>query len=104
MGPFGLEPGCIDTLVLGCTHYPFATELLRAHVTESVAFMEGGAPVARQTRRLLEARAWLAVARHAGDASAPAVVFGTTGDTTKMQVSIARWLQWDADVQPLTIE
>ncbi len=103
MGPFGLKSGCMDTLVLGCTHYPFATKLLRAHVTESVVFLEGGAPVARQTRRLLDARAWLAVERSAGDVSAPAVVFGTTGDPVKMQTAIARWLQWDADVQSLTI-
>ena len=32
MGLFGTKPGQIDTLVLGCTHYPFVSEHLQALV------------------------------------------------------------------------
>ncbi|MFZ1605880.1 MAG: glutamate racemase [Rhodoferax sp.] len=99
-GPFGIEQNCVDTLVLGCTHYPFAADILRAQVGESVIFLEGGAPVARQTRRLLAARSWLATEH----TLAPAVVFGTTGDPSKMQAAIARWLHEDCEVQSLNIE
>ena len=91
MGQFGLNPGEMDTLVLGCTHYPFAIDVLLASVGEAVVFLEGGAPVARQTRRLLQARAWLAPE---GTQLAPATstVFGTTGNAGQLQSAIARWL------------
>jgi glutamate racemase len=45
----------IDTLVLGCTHYPFASAQLQALAGPQVKLIESGAPVARQTRRVLEA-------------------------------------------------
>ncbi len=54
MGSYGTLPSQIDTLVLGCTHYPFASDLLAAQVGPQVRLIETGAPVARQTRRLLE--------------------------------------------------
>mgnify|MGYP003411322147 FL=1 len=45
-----------DTLVLGCTHFPFLQPLLRELVGEEVAIIETGAAVARQlVRRLAEA-------------------------------------------------
>ena len=44
----------IDTLVLGCTHYPFAADILRPLVGPGVRLIEPGEPVARQTARLLE--------------------------------------------------
>jgi len=44
-----------DTLVLGCTHYPFLTPLLRELAGPSVEIVESGAAVARQlARRLAE--------------------------------------------------
>ncbi|MFZ3220982.1 MAG: glutamate racemase, partial [Rhodoferax sp.] len=62
MGLFGTENSAMDTLVLGCTHYPFVADVLRTLVGDQVAFLEGGAPVARQTRRRLAERGWLAAA------------------------------------------
>ena len=56
MGPWGKAAGQIDTLVLGCTHYPFAQSHLQTLVGADVALLESGAPVARQTRRVLDAR------------------------------------------------
>ncbi|VTU27397.1 glutamate racemase [Variovorax sp. PBL-E5] len=54
-GRFGTEPGQIDTLVLGCTHYPFIADALRRCTGDTVRFIDTGAPVAQQTRRLLAA-------------------------------------------------
>ncbi len=102
MGQFGLERGEMDTLVLGCTHYPFASDALHACVGQAVVFLEGGAPVARQTRRLLEARSWLAP-QGAQVAPAASTVFGTTGNAGQLQSAIARWLQLDIHVQTLSI-
>mgnify|MGYP002712388825 CR=1 FL=1 len=48
-----LAAGC-DTLILGCTHYPFLRPLLRQLVPADVALIDTGAAVARQLQRLLE--------------------------------------------------
>lgn len=61
LGPFGLDAGQIDTLVLGCTHYPFAADELRQHTGAAIRFIDTGAPVAQQTRRLLAAARQLAL-------------------------------------------
>ncbi len=53
LGPLGHAPGDIDTLVLGCTHYPFASKILNENGAQGLVLLESGAPVARQTRRLL---------------------------------------------------
>ncbi len=42
-----------DTLVLGCTHYPFLVPLLRGLLSPSVQIIESGAAVARQLSRRL---------------------------------------------------
>jgi glutamate racemase len=42
-----------DTLVLGCTHYPFLTPLLRELAGPQVEIIESGAAVARQLMRRL---------------------------------------------------
>lgn len=101
MGSFGLEPGQMDTLVLGCTHYPFVESVLRQHIGPDVRLLEGGAPVARQTRRLLEAAGLLAT--DTARTNAPTLFF-STGDTNALAQAAARWLDWDAKVQPLVAE
>lgn len=45
----------IDTVVLGCTHYPFVIPLIQRIVGENVRVIDPAPAVARQTGRLLEA-------------------------------------------------
>ena len=95
MGRFGLKPGQIDTLVLGCTHYPFANEYLRALLGPAIQFIDTGEPVARHTRQLL-------MARHIPlqIADAPAVSCKPTGHLTlvssgapaALKAAAQRWL------------
>lgn len=73
-----LEAGC-DTLILGCTHYPFLKPLLRELVPESVSLIDTGEAVARQLGRLLDVREL----RAAGPA-APAR-FYTSGDAEALR-------------------
>lgn len=54
-----LAEGC-DTLILGCTHYPFLKPLLRSLVPDTVSLIDTGAAVARQLQRLLRERELLA--------------------------------------------
>ena len=55
-----LAAGC-DTLILGCTHYPFLKPLLAEMVPPAVAIIDTGAAVARQLQRLLGERDLLAL-------------------------------------------
>lgn len=54
-----LERGC-DTIILGCTHYPFLRPLLEQLVPASVTLVDTGAAVARQLARLLTSHGLLA--------------------------------------------
>lgn len=87
LGSFGSEEGQIDTLVLGCTHYPFAQHYLEAHAGENVKMIETGEPVARQTRRLLEAAGLL---KGEGEGS---VTLLTTGSQQALEAAARRWLE-----------
>ena len=51
MGAFGIQKGQMDTLVLGCTHYPFAEQHLRKLLGPDVQLVATGEAIARQTRR-----------------------------------------------------
>jgi glutamate racemase len=53
IGQFGYENQCVDTLVLGCTHYTLEADLLRQILGVQVALLEPGDGVARQLERLL---------------------------------------------------
>jgi glutamate racemase len=86
MGLFGLNPGEIDTLVLGCTHYVFAQAHLAELVGPQVRILSTGEPVARRTRQLLEAAGTLAV-------TGPGLVqLVTTGEPAVLQAAAQRWL------------
>ncbi len=54
----------IDTIVLGCTHYPFVIPHIEAICGEDVRVIDPAPAVARQTHRLLEQRGWLAAAEN----------------------------------------
>ena len=88
LGTFGLEVGQIDTLVLGCTHYPFVTDELRRHTGEAVRFIDTGTPVAQQARRLLAAAGQLAppAGTHPVDLLASAA-------PEALDAAAARWLR-----------
>jgi glutamate racemase len=79
MGSFGNQTGEIDTLVLGCTHYPFALPLLAKLVGEHVAILDTGLPVARHTQQVLAERGLLA------DSRVGSVKLLATGDAQSLQ-------------------
>ena len=94
MGRCGNAAGEIDTVVLGCTHYPFATDTLRTLLGNAVQLIDSGAPVARQTRRVLPAPA---LGGH------PLPRFGTTGQPEQLRAAVERWLQPGMAVECLHI-
>jgi len=48
----------IDTVVLGCTHYPFVIPLIQRICGDSVRVIDPAPAVAKQAERLLEAEGW----------------------------------------------
>jgi glutamate racemase len=86
-GQFGSANGQIDTLVLGCTHYPFISDLLRVHTGPHVHVIDTGEPVARQTRRLLEAAGTLNTSAETGN-----LQLFTTGDLPSFAKLTKLWL------------
>ena len=88
-GIFGTDDGQVDTLVLGCTHYPFAADELRRHTGASVRLLDTGVPVALQTRRLLASSGILAERRAAED---DGLLLESSGDVRPLQSAARRWL------------
>ncbi|MCL5962709.1 MAG: glutamate racemase [Chloroflexi bacterium] len=65
----------IDTLVLGCTHYPFLRDAIQAIVGEDIAVIDPAPAVARQVARVLESNGLTAARRRRGRTR-----FFTSGD------------------------
>lgn len=79
-----LEQG-IDTVVLGCTHYPFVIPLIQEIVGPAVRVIDPAPAVARQVRRLLEAHSLCSP-----DPQAGTVHYRTTGDPAQLQALLPR--------------
>jgi glutamate racemase len=92
MGTFGSAAGQMDTLVLGCTHYVFAQNELQRLLGPGVQLVSTGEPVARQTRRLLEAAGQLRQGPSPLAASARLTLM-SNGELSGLQAAASRWLQ-----------
>ena len=86
MGQFGTTTGQIDTLVLGCTHYPYFREHLRLMVGPEVQFIDNGKAMACQTQRRLSK---LLTATNAPPGQ---VSLFATSQPHALQVAAQRWL------------
>ncbi len=84
-----------DTLVLGCTHYPFLAPVIRRLAGNGVQIIDPAAAVARELGRRL-AQAGLAAPIQTE--AAAGISFWTSGDTTRAADVIGRL--WGRPVQP----
>lgn len=91
----------VDTLVMGCTHFPFVIPLIRQITGEDVRVIDPAPAVARQVKRVLDGWGLLAERKRAGKS-----VFLTSGDAEKMEFLLPRLigtktevgqLRWDND-------
>ena len=62
-GSFGTENSQVDTLVLGCTHYPLVLPYFRQAVGQAVHIVDNGQAVARRTQQLLTNHKTAAIAK-----------------------------------------
>jgi len=81
-----------DTIVLGCTHYPFLVPLIREIAGPAVAIIDPSAAIARELRRRLDQTGLLALSGHAGTEQ-----FWTSASTVTTRLVISQL--WDAEVQ-----
>jgi glutamate racemase len=82
LGPM-VERG-IDSLVLGCTHYPFLRPAIERVVGPEVVVIDPAPAVARQTARVLT---WLGEPHSPG---AGGVTFFASGDVASLAASVRR--------------
>ena len=90
LGTLGAAAGQIDTLVLGCTHYPLAWPQWASQVAERARLLDPAAAVAQQLRRVLSAAGLL---RH-GSSPAPGLApltLVSTGDQAQLRAAARRW-------------
>ena len=85
----------IDTVVLGCTHYPFVIPMIQKIVGEKVRVIDPAPAVARQVKRLLEAGGMLN--RQGG-----AVRFVTSGEVMAVESVIQILLGGNVKVESVT--
>jgi glutamate racemase len=85
-----------DTIVLGCTHYPFLKDVIAGAMGKDVTLIDTGAAVARQLRRVLDDRGLLNP-----DSTAGTVRFWSSGDLQQARRVIPELYGGPADVEPL---
>ncbi|MDP9313117.1 MAG: glutamate racemase [Chloroflexota bacterium] len=88
-----------DTIVLGCTHYPFLRPLIQDIVGPDVALIDTGAAVAQQLRQVLAAKDLITTAETPGHER-----FWTTGDVHVARDVFAKLWAPEAEVQQLPDE
>lgn len=87
----------IDTVVLGCTHYPFVIPLIEEIVGDNVRVIDPAPAVARQVKRLLEAG-------EVENQNGGGVRFITSGEADKFKSNLKRLLGIEADVETVMWE
>jgi len=86
-----------DTLVLGCTHYPFLIPALRLVIGKDMLLLEPSEAIARQTEVLLLRAGLLPT-----DSGLGRTQFCTTGDPTHFAAVLRRLLSYKGSVQKLS--
>jgi glutamate racemase len=86
----GIAPDAIDTVVLGCTHYTFAAEVLQDLLGPNVELIDAGDPVAQRTASLLAQSHDLQL--EASDTGSAWLELWTTGEPQTLQDAAQRWL------------
>ncbi len=93
----------IDTIVLGCTHYPFVIPLIQEIAGASVRVIDPAPAVARQARRVLEQRRLRNSSQPANlnPPLEPSVQILTTGRADKTQATLATLMRETWPVRPV---
>ena len=83
----------VDTVVLGCTHYPLIREEIQRMVPSHVVLIDSGTPVARHVQRLLHSTGLLRLEPRGDAVTSGQVQLIATGSTQTLQTASLRWLE-----------
>lgn len=86
----------IDTLILGCTHYPHLQESIQQVMGENVRLISSAYETAVEVRRTLTLSNLLST-----ETKRIPDVFYTTGDGEKMRLALTRWMEIQGDAADL---
>ena len=89
-----LHAAQVDTVVLGCTHYPFVARHLQAALGSAVALIDTAPAVARQALKLCPG---------AAPASSAALELFSSGDKSHLAAIASRWLGRPCRADVLTV-
>jgi glutamate racemase len=70
----------VDSIVLGCTHYPFLRPIMKEILPDHISIIDSGEAVAKYTKNVLEK-----MEREGNDSNAPSHAFYTNGDIAVLQ-------------------
>lgn len=88
----------VDTVVLGCTHYPFVLTQLQAALGPNVRIIDTAEPVARRTVKLVDD---LANEQAAAPASSCKTDLWTTGNPAELAAIAHSWLDFECATHAL---
>ncbi len=98
----------IDTIVLGCTHYPFVIPLIKEISGQDVRVVDPAPAVARQAKRLLQQSSTVEWAGRTDESSTSSQThpsaftrFYTSGNPRSFQLSLKQLLEVEAWVEPV---
>ncbi|MBA4383534.1 MAG: glutamate racemase [Anaerolinea sp.] len=86
----------IDTVVLGCTHYPFVIPLIQEIVGPNVRVIDPAPAIARQTQRLLAEHGWLADGKTSSE-----IRLITTGSVKQIENNLPLYLGYHLQVESI---
>ena len=93
-----LKEADVDTVVLGCTHYPFVSHLFQAALGPDVRILDTAAAVAQQTMRVTAP-----LSRHEDTHSQTSghTLLWSSGDPAHLSHVARAWLGLEADANAL---
>jgi len=85
-----------DTLVMGCTHYPFIVPLIRQIFAYDLEIIDPSAAIAQRVKHLLAENGWLADGHQKGK-----ITIATTGDARELEKKLPLFMGDEYPVIPL---
>jgi glutamate racemase len=86
----------IDTVVLGCTHYPFVIPLIQEIVGPKIRVIDPAPAIARQTERLLTEHGWLMDGKTSSE-----IRLITTGNPQTLEKNLPLYLGYHLPVEAI---
>jgi glutamate racemase len=92
-----------DTLVLGCTHYPFLDAAIRDIAGDRLTLIDTSVAIARQLERVLDQHSLRSPAQTPANADKPVPRFCSTSDGAHLRALAAALLNLEAPVERVQI-